>query len=72
MKKKMIMAMAMVIDHSGSMDASDGVETYLDLAKESAAAAIDYLIPEDYVEVIAFDDAYSRVVPLQNVEKFKK
>ena len=63
------MAMAMVIDHSGSMDASDGIETYLDLAKKSAAAAVDYLRPEDYVEVIAFDDAYSRVVPLQNVEK---
>lgn len=67
-----VMAMAMVIDHSGSMDASDGVETYLDLAKESAAAAIDYLRPEDYVEVIAFDDAYSRVVPLQNVEDPKE
>ena len=62
------MAMAMVIDHSGSMDMSDGIETYLDLAKKSAAAAVDYLRPEDYVEVIAFDDAYSRVVPLQNVE----
>ena len=62
------MAMAMVIDHSGSMDASDGIESYLDLAKKSAAAAVDYLRPEDYVEVIAFDDAYSRVVPLQNVE----
>ena len=62
------MAMAMVIDHSGSMDSSDGIESYLDLAKKSAAAAIDYMRPEDYVEVIAFDDAYSRVVPLQNVE----
>ena len=62
------MAMAMVIDHSGSMDASDGIESYLDLAKKSAAAAVDYLRPEDYVEVIAFDDAYSRVVPLQNVD----
>ncbi len=62
------MAMAMVIDHSGSMDVSDGIESYLDLAKKSAAAAVDYLRPEDYVEVIAFDDAYSRVVPLQNVE----
>lgn len=62
------MAMAMVIDHSGSMDVSDGIESYLDLAKKSAAAAVDYLRPEDYVEVIAFDDAYSRVVPLQNVD----
>ena len=66
------MAMAMVIDHSGSMDSSDGIESYLDLAKKSAAAAVDYMRPEDYVEVIAFDDAYSRVVPLQNVEDPEK
>ena len=66
------MAMAMVIDHSGSMDSSDGIESYLDLAKKSAAAAVDYLRPQDYVEVIAFDDAYSRVVPLQNVEEPEK
>ena len=61
------MAMAMVIDHSASMD-SGNIITYLDLAKQSAAAAVDYLRPTDYVEVIAFDDAYSRVVQLQNVE----
>ena len=66
------MAMAMVIDHSGSMDDHMGVETCLDLAKKSAAAAVDYLRPEDFVEVIAFDDAYSRVVPLQNVEDPEK
>ncbi|MCR4647741.1 MAG: VWA domain-containing protein [Lachnospiraceae bacterium] len=61
------MAMVMVIDHSGSMD--DGsVITYLDLAKQSAAAAVDYLRPTDYVGVIAFDDMYTRVVPIQNVD----
>ncbi|MBO4310042.1 MAG: VWA domain-containing protein [Lachnospiraceae bacterium] len=62
------MAMVMVIDHSGSMDDRDGVETNLDLAKKAAASAVEYLRPEDYVEVIAFDDSYSRVVTLQNVE----
>jgi len=62
------MAMAMVIDHSGSMDSTNGIMNYLDLAKQSAAAAVDYLRPEDYVEVIAFDDSYSRVIPLQHVE----
>ncbi|MCR5848860.1 MAG: VWA domain-containing protein [Lachnospiraceae bacterium] len=66
------MAMAMVIDHSGSMDVSDnGIITNLELAKQSAAAAVDYMRPQDYVEVIAFDDAYSRVVPLQNAEDIK-
>ncbi len=62
------MAMVMVIDHSGSMDDRDGVETNLNLAKKAAASAVEYLRPEDYVEVIAFDDSYSRVVTLQNVE----
>lgn len=62
------MAMCMVIDHSGSMDWGNGVLTNLELAKESAAAAIDYLRPQDKVEVIAFDDTYSRVVPFQNVD----
>ncbi len=61
------MAMAMVIDHSGSMSMGNGVITCLDLAKESAAAAIDFLREKDQVEVIAFDDTYSRVVPFTNV-----
>ena len=60
------MAMAMVIDHSGSM--GGGLLSSLDLAKQSAAAAVDYLRPQDYVEVICFDDTYSRVVPFQNVD----
>jgi uncharacterized membrane protein len=58
------MAMCMVIDHSGSMSDGNGVVTLLDLAKQAASAAVDYLRPDDYVEVIAFDDTYSRVVPL--------
>lgn len=62
------MAMCMVIDHSGSMDWGNGVLTNLELAKESAAAAVDYLREEDKVEIIAFDDTYSRVVPFTNVE----
>lgn len=62
------MAMVMVIDHSGSMDAYEGVQTRLDLAKESAAAAIDYLRPTDSVEVIVFDDTYSKAVPFTKVD----
>ena len=62
------MAMCMVIDHSGSMSDGNGVMNLLDLAKQAASAAVDYLRPDDYVEVIAFDDTYSRVVPLCPVE----
>lgn len=61
-------AMSMVIDHSGSMSYGTGLISPLDLAKQSAAAAVDYLREDDYVEVIAFDDTYSRVVPFKNVE----
>lgn len=61
-------AMAMVIDRSGSMTWNNGILSNLDLAKESAAAAVDYMRPEDYVEVIAFDDSYSRVVPFTTVD----
>ncbi len=63
------MAMCMVIDHSGSMTTSVSmVQDRLDLAKESAAASIDYLRPTDSVEVIVFDDTYSRAVPFTKVE----
>lgn len=63
------MAMCMVIDHSGSMSSGNGVIDNLSLAKSAASAAIDYLRPEDQVEVIAFDDSFSRVVPFTHVDK---
>lgn len=62
------MAMCMVIDHSGSMSWGNGIITNLDLAKEAAASAVGFMRAEDYVEVIAFDDTYSRVVPFTNVD----
>ncbi|MBO4390117.1 MAG: VWA domain-containing protein [Lachnospiraceae bacterium] len=52
-------AMVMVIDHSGSMDAGGFGHTYLDVAKESAVAALDNLRPNDHVGVLAFDDRYT-------------
>ncbi len=61
-------AMLMVIDHSGSMSSGNGSTTNLDLAKESAIAALDNLRPTDYVGVIAFDDSFDRVVPLRKCD----
>ena len=60
-----VMAMQMVIDQSGSMSAGNGIITNLDLAKEAANAAVETVRETDYVGVIAFDESYDRVVPLQ-------
>lgn len=60
-----VMAMQMVIDQSGSMSAGNGIISNLDLAKEAANAAVENVRETDYVGVIAFDDSYDRVVPLQ-------
>ncbi|MBR3039832.1 MAG: VWA domain-containing protein [Lachnospiraceae bacterium] len=61
-------AIEMVIDQSGSMEDGNGIINNLDLAKESAAAAVDNLrLDEDYVGVIAFSTTYDRVVPLEKV-----
>lgn len=59
-------AFMMIIDKSGSMSDGNGVITNLDLAKESAVAALDNLRPDDYVGVIAFDDTFEKVVPIQH------
>ena len=62
-------AIEMVIDQSGSMSDGNGIISNLDLAKESAAAAVDNLRDnEDYVGVIAFDDSYEKLVPLDKVQ----
>ena len=61
-------AIEMVIDQSGSMDDGNGIITNLDLAKESAVAALDNLREDkDYVGVIAFTSTIDRIVPLDKV-----
>lgn len=58
-----VMAMIMVIDHSGSMSANVGSSaTNLDLAITAAQTAVDQMRETDYVGVITFDDKYSWVV----------
>lgn len=64
------LAMAMVIDQSGSMvdKASDkGAKTKLQMAKEAAAAAVDNLRDTDIVGVESFDDAFRWNVELQEL-----
>lgn len=59
------LAMAMVIDHSGSMlDTAGGNVTSLDLAKQAAVKGLESLRPTDELGVLAFDDRYDWAVPL--------
>lgn len=62
------LAMAMVIDHSGSMSSpsteKSGI-TCMDVAKQAAVNALDSLREIDEVGVLAFDDTYTWSVPLQ-------
>ncbi|MBR4759638.1 MAG: VWA domain-containing protein, partial [Lachnospiraceae bacterium] len=62
-------AMIMVIDHSGSMSASDnGRITRLDLAVEAASRAVDNFSSKDYVGVVTFDDRPTWQVPVVQVK----
>jgi hypothetical protein len=57
------LALVLVIDKSGSMAGADA-ESKMDLAKEGAIVAVDFLADNDAVGVVAFDDAAKEVVPL--------
>ncbi len=61
-------AMAMVIDHSGSMSATsseNSTVTALTLAKQAAIAGASELRETDEVGVLAFDDSFDWVLPMQ-------
>ncbi len=60
-KEKPSLAIALVIDRSGSMD-GDKIE----LTKDAAKGVVELLAPQDYIEVVAFDDAPREIVSLQN------
>lgn len=55
-------ALALVIDRSGSMTGEK-----LEMARQSAWAAVELLTRHDYVGVIAFDGAPTEVVPIERV-----
>lgn len=67
--RKLAVAMAIVLDRSGSMAAGAGAGiTKMDLANEGAARAIELLGPSDAVTVLAVDSEPHEVVPLVKVE----
>lgn len=57
----------LIIDKSGSMSAEGGGVSKLTLSKEAAMKALENLREVDEISVIAFDDTYDEVVPLQKV-----
>lgn len=58
-------SVVLVIDHSGSMSDLSGGKDNLELAKEAAISTLDLLESSDQIGVVAFDDTYTWVVPLQ-------
>lgn len=60
-------ALVIVIDRSGSMEASESGTTLtnLQLAKQSARESAQTLFPQDYIGVIAFDSSAHWIVKLQ-------
>lgn len=66
--RKLAMAMALVMDRSGSMSAAVSAgTTKMDLANEGAARAIQLLGPADAVTVFAVDSEPHVIVPLSKI-----
>lgn len=66
------LAIALLIDRSGSMAERDFGISRMELAKEATARSVDNLTPEDYIGVIAFDTLPEWAVPLQRTEDIQK
>lgn len=60
------LAIALVMDRSGSMSDGNGQITNLDLAKEAAIEALDSLRPIDQIGVMSFDDSFTWNSKLQS------
>jgi hypothetical protein len=66
--RKLAVAMAVVLDRSGSMAVTvDGGRTKMDLADQGTASAIELLGPADNVTVFAVDSSPYKIVPLTKI-----
>jgi uncharacterized membrane protein len=71
--RKLSVALAIVMDRSGSMAVNvDAKNTKLDLANSGAANAIDLLGPMDQVAVFAVDSEPTKTIPLTTVGNRKQ
>ncbi len=71
-KRKMNIAIAVVLDRSGSMGMHVGGRTKMELADLGAAASLDLLGPKDEFVVFAVDTSPNLVVPLQSISSNKE
>lgn len=70
--RKLSVALAIVMDRSGSMTVGvGGGMTKMDLANSGAANAIDLLGPMDQVTVFAVDSEPTKVIPLTRIDQKK-
>jgi hypothetical protein len=70
--RKLAVALAIVMDRSGSMSVGvGGGKTKMDLADSGAANAIDLLGPMDQVTVFAVDSEPTKTIPLTRIENRK-
>ena len=70
--RKLTVALAIVMDRSGSMSVEvGGGKTKMDLADSGAATAIDLLGPMDQVTVFAVDSEATKTIPLTRIEAKK-
>jgi len=60
-----LLALALVLDKSGSMSETEGSVTRLDRAREAALAAAALLTRHDHLGAVAFDSAARWVVPMR-------
>ena len=64
-RRKALLALALVLDKSGSMGEKEGSVTRLAMAREAALAASSLLGEQDHMGAVAFDSAARWVVPMQ-------
>lgn len=64
-EKKPAMAVVLVLDKSGSMGISEQKVSKLEMAKDAVMRLAELLTPEDALGIIAFDQASSELLPLE-------
>jgi Mg-chelatase subunit ChlD len=70
-KEEPNLALILVIDKSGSMSSGDYGIAKIEMAREAAIRATEVLDTEDFIGVIAFDDALKWVVPPQLMDNLE-
>src|SRR5258708_14522592 len=58
-------ALAFVLDRSGSMQRNEGGATRLDIAKQATVSAISLLHPESLIAIVVFDSEAKVLLPLR-------